>query len=167
MSEKSSKINTSKGKTYLTILMFASLLVMAFSVNTNSMSANAIDLGLISKDTNIGSIDTSSLFNCVGAAITCDNDNTVNNNVAVNNGTNENPNPFSCVECFENANLTQEQIVDIFFFAGSASSFDDVCIDIVDYNEENYLNLLIGIGVSEQTAQALVNCLVEAGVLQG
>ena len=61
---------------------------MSFNLNTNSLNVNAIDFGLISKDFNVGSIDTSSLFNCVGAAITCDNDNTVNNNVAINNGTN-------------------------------------------------------------------------------
>ena len=83
-----SKINTSKGKVYLTIVAFASLLMMAFNVNTNSMNVNAFDLGLISKDNNLGSIDTDSLFNCFGAAITCDNDNTVNNNISVNNGTN-------------------------------------------------------------------------------
>lgn len=73
---------------YLTIAAFASLLVMAFNVNTNSMNVNAFDVGLLSKDNNLGSIDTDSLFNCFGAAITCDNDNTVNNNINVNNGTN-------------------------------------------------------------------------------
>lgn len=53
--------------------------------------SNPIDFGLLSNDNNIGSIDTSSLFNCFGAAITCDNDNTVNNNLAINNGTNPPP----------------------------------------------------------------------------
>ena len=108
-----SRINTSKGKIYLTVVAMASLLVMAFGVNTNSMNVNAIDFGLISKDTNIGSIDTNSLFNCVGAAITCDNDNTVNNNIAINNGTNGGngggDDPLTCEECFEE-NLTPAQM---------------------------------------------------------
>ena len=46
---------------------------------------NALDLGLLSKDINLGSIDTNSLFSCVGAAITCVNENEDNNNVITNN----------------------------------------------------------------------------------
>jgi len=52
------------------------------------MNSSALDLGIISKDNNFGSIDTENLFNCFGAAVTCDNDNTVNNNIDINNGTN-------------------------------------------------------------------------------
>ena len=51
------------------------------------MNSSALDLGLISKDINLGSIDTDSLFSCVGAAITCVNENEGNNNVITNNGT--------------------------------------------------------------------------------
>ena len=69
---------------YLSIVAIASLLMKAFNVNTNFMNVNAIDFGLISKDTNVGSIDTDNLFNCFGAAITCDNDNTINNNINTN-----------------------------------------------------------------------------------
>ena len=92
---KSTKINTSKGKMYLTVVAIASLLVMAFNVNTNSMNANAFNFGLNSEDVNSGSIDTDSLFSCVGAAITCtnsnqDNNNVVANNTAINSGTNGN-----------------------------------------------------------------------------
>lgn len=71
---------TSKCKTYIIIVPIACMLAMACNVNTNSMNVNAIDFGLVSKDPNTGSIETSSLFNCFGAAITCDNDNTIDNN---------------------------------------------------------------------------------------
>ena len=43
------------------------------------MNANAFNFGLISDDINTGSIDTDSLFSCVGAAITCINSNQDNN----------------------------------------------------------------------------------------
>ena len=47
-----SKVNT-RGKMYLSIVAIASLLMMAFNVNTNFMNVNAIDFGLISKDTSV------------------------------------------------------------------------------------------------------------------
>jgi len=70
------------------VISTVAILLMVTITSAPTLSSSAFDLGLISKDNNIGSIDTSSLFNCVGAAITCDNDNTVNNEVAINNGTN-------------------------------------------------------------------------------
>jgi hypothetical protein len=73
---------------YITLGAIAFLLVMAFNFTTNLMNANAIDFGLISKDINVGSIDTDNLFNCFGAAITCDNDNTINNSNNADNDTN-------------------------------------------------------------------------------
>lgn len=77
---------------------------------TPTTNSSAFDLGLISKDTNVGGVDTKSLFNCFGAAITCDNDNTVNNNISVNNGTNGNQNQTdTSIACFE-AVLNQNQI---------------------------------------------------------
>lgn len=67
------------------------ILLIVTITGTPTMSSSALDFGILSKDSNLGSIDTKSLFNCFGAAITCDNDNTVNNNVAINNGTNPPP----------------------------------------------------------------------------
>jgi hypothetical protein len=74
-------------KSTLVISNIAILLLVTIT-SSPTMNSSAFDLGIISKDNNVGSIDTSSLFNCVGAAITCDNDNTVNNNISTNNGTN-------------------------------------------------------------------------------
>lgn len=93
---------------YLSAWAIASVLLISFSVNLNSMDANAIDFGIISKDDNVGSIDTENLFNCFGAAITCDNDNVVNNNVTINNGNSPAELP-TCEECFTD-NLSPEQI---------------------------------------------------------
>jgi len=60
-------------------------LLMAVMSTMPVMNSYAFNFGLISKDDNIGSIDTNSLFSCVGAAITCINENEDNNNVIANN----------------------------------------------------------------------------------
>ncbi len=155
-----SNINTSKGKVYLTVVAMASLLVMAFNVNTNSMNVNAVDFGLISKDFNVGSIDTNSLFNCVGAAITCDNDNTVNNNIAINNGTSGNnpppPVPLTCEECFEE-HLTTAQLALL-------SPPSEICSVIM--GDSSYLGVLEetlnDIGVDAEVVADLIACIEAA-----
>ena len=164
-----SKINTPKGKIYLTVVAIASLLVMAFNVNTNSMNANAIDFGLISKDTNIGSIDTSSLFNCVGAAITCDNDNTVNNNVALNNGTNGNGggdtplppiDPIVCQDCI--ADLSSEQLLQLRLALGLDENASDnaVCVGLGGLETvEEVVLLLNDVGVSAERIVTILDCI--------
>ena len=53
--------------------------------STTTMNANAFNFGLKSNDVNSGSIDTDSLFSCVGAAIQCINTNQDNNNEVANN----------------------------------------------------------------------------------
>ena len=164
-----SKINTSKGKIYLTVVAIACLLVMAFSVNTNSMNVNAIDFGLVSKDFNVGSIDNDSLFNCVGAAITCDNDNTVTNSITVNNGTNGNnptpPEPPTCEECFTNY-LTDEEIT-MLEDAGFIG-VDNYCVYLSELSPqqledelEDFENTLVNRGIDADRAQALVEYILE------
>lgn len=60
-------------------------LLIAATGSTTSTNANAFNFGLLSEDVNTGSIDTNSLFSCVGAAIQCINTNEENNNVIANN----------------------------------------------------------------------------------
>ena len=52
---------------------------------TSTTNANAFNFGLKSNDVNDGSIDTDSLFSCLGAAINCVNTNQNNNNEIANN----------------------------------------------------------------------------------
>jgi hypothetical protein len=77
-------------KHLMVISTIATLLIAAIGITTTS-NANAFNFGLLSKDDNSGSIDTDSLFSCVGAAINCVNENEENNNVIANN--NEVPPP--------------------------------------------------------------------------
>jgi hypothetical protein len=147
------------------VISTIAILLMVTITTTPTMNSSAFDLGLISKDNNIGSIDTSSLFNCVGAAITCDNDNTVNNNVAINNGTSggDPPNPPTCVECFEEF-LTPGEITTLLENLNQPS-LEDLCAIIPFNDSATAINNLVNGGLSEATAISIVNCLVEAGII--
>jgi hypothetical protein len=150
---------------YLTAVAIASLLVMAFNVSTNSLDVNVLDLGLVSKDTNIGSIDIDTLFNCVGAAITCDNDNTVTNNVAINNETSQPNEPPTCEECFTNY-LTDEEITmleDAGFIGvdNYCAYLSELSPEKLETDLENFENTLVNIGIDADIAQAVVDCLRE------
>jgi len=70
----------------LMVISTIATLLMAVMSTMPIMNSSAFNFGLLSKDDNIGSIDTNSLFSCVGAAITCINENEDNNNVIANNG---------------------------------------------------------------------------------
>jgi hypothetical protein len=70
-------------KPLMMISAIATLLMVTLGITT-TMNANAFNFGLISEDNNTGSIDTDSLFSCVGAAITCINSNHDNNNIFTN-----------------------------------------------------------------------------------
>lgn len=147
------------------MVAIASLLVIGFSTSTNSINVNALDLGLISKDNNVGSIDTDSLFNCFGAAITCDNDNKVNNNVAANNGTSQpnGPDASPCVQCFIEANLTPGDQQAIFEVYG-VTSFEELCNTLSGDDLAVVFDQLSAI-IDIDDASAIVNCLLAAGVL--
>jgi hypothetical protein len=71
-------------KHLMVISTIATLLIAAMGITTTT-NANAFNFGLLSEDVNTGSIDTNSLFSCVGAAINCINENEENNNVIANN----------------------------------------------------------------------------------
>jgi hypothetical protein len=71
-------------KHLMVISTIATLLIAAMSLTTTT-NASAFNFGLLSKDNNLGSIDTNSLFSYVGAAINCVNENEENNNVIANN----------------------------------------------------------------------------------
>ncbi|WP_148686427.1 hypothetical protein [Candidatus Nitrosocosmicus hydrocola] len=147
------------------VISTIAILLMVTITTTPTMNSSAFDLGLISKDNNVGSIDTSSLFNCFGAAITCDNDNTVNNNIAINNGTNGGDTPLlACDECFTN-NLTPEEISALEGFL--QFSIAEICETLSTSSPENIPAqldsledaMVITAGVDPAIAQAVIDCL--------
>ena len=70
---------------HLMVISAIATLLMANISMTTTMNANAFNFGSKIQDVNDGSIDTDSLFSCVGAAIQCINTNQDNNNVVANN----------------------------------------------------------------------------------
>ncbi len=80
---------SSKSVKYLLPVMSAITILSTLTISTMSFipSSIALDLSLVSKDFNVGSIDNDGFLNCFRAAITCDNDNEVNNNINVNKNT--------------------------------------------------------------------------------
>lgn len=126
--------------------------------------------------------------NCV--AFECNNQQTVDNSKAITGNTNSNiisesdnanidtsmstnqpvgsnPPLLTCVQCFENANLTPEQETDLFsIIPGQPDSFGELCSLIKNSNAADFeLALIEGAFLTEAQAKSLVNCLVEAGIL--
>ena len=69
----------------MVISTIATLLIAAIS-SMPILNSSALDYVLKSNDNNSGSIETHSLYNCVGEAKICINNNEGNNNVNANNG---------------------------------------------------------------------------------
>jgi hypothetical protein len=159
------KVHRDNKKKSTLVTSTIAILLMVTITSSPTMNSYAFDLGIISKDNNVGSIDTSSLFNCFGAAITCDNDNTVNNNIAINNGTNGNNQPLTCEECFtdyltpvEISILEEDGLVDI----------QDYCQSLATLSPADLATALAGLeqfmdsnGIDPITAQFVVDCLEE------
>ncbi len=147
--------------------VIATLLIATMSITT-TMNANAFNFGLKSNDVNSGSIDTNSLFSCVGAAINCVNTNQDNNNVVANNSAGQsNPPgpPPTCIECYTN-NLTPEQIASIENIHGV--NFEQFCDQLSDLTEDEFIRQVYGLGyfaanlgVDADAVEAMVNCFFE------
>lgn len=88
----------------MVIYTIVTLLLAAIS-STPIMNSSAFDFGLISKDNNTGSIETNNLFNCVGAAKSCINENENNNNVIANNGEVTPPPPIETAQLLVTKNV--------------------------------------------------------------
>jgi hypothetical protein len=67
MTEKSSKINTLKGKMFITVTAIAALLVMTMNISPNMMNANAFDLKSLTNADDIGQS-----VECVIVVVGCD-----------------------------------------------------------------------------------------------
>ena len=91
---------------------------------------------------------------------------TDNTNIgAIGNSSQSDQSP--CVDCFNNANLTPEQ-EELLLTTFNVSSIEELCTTLLDTNSKFFVEALAFNEVSnEAQAQALADCLVEAGLLQG
>jgi len=104
MYKKSTDTLKKSTKPVMVISTIVTLLLAANSI-TPIMNSSAFDFGLISKDNNTGSIETNSLFNCVGAAKTCINENENENNEIANNGEGIPPPPIETAQLLVTKNV--------------------------------------------------------------
>jgi hypothetical protein len=178
-------------KPLLTISAIATLLIAALSL-TGTPNANAFNFGLNSEDVNSGSLDTDSLFSCVGAAIQClnsneDNDSVVNDNdnVTTNNSSvvtgpiipgpiipdpdpdpEPEPNCEEGIECFVSA-LNPTQLGNLKFVLGLPVDAPNalLCTVIDDLTAAELRAAITApvVGVTDAVATVIINCLIDAG----
>ena len=121
-----SKINTSKGKVYLTVVAIASLLVMAFNVNANMNSSMSAYASIFENIQNVDDVGQS--LECVIVVVGCDGQGSVGSSGDVNIGVGDNdtdtngetpvdpdtplpPVPTGCAECI--AHYLDDVLVDL------------------------------------------------------
>ncbi len=159
-------------KPLLTISAIATLLIAAMSL-TSTTNANAFNFGLKSKDVNDGSIDTDSLFSCVGAAINCLNTNQNNNNEIANNtavipvpGPEPEPDCEAGIACFVST-LNPTQLGNLKFVLGLPVDAPNALLcDVIDDLTAAELRAAITapvVGVTDAVATVIINCLIDAG----
>ncbi len=163
-------------KPLLTISVIATLLMAAMSIST-IQNANAFNFGLKSKDVNDGSIDTDSLFSCLGAAINCVNTNQNNNNEVANNTAvvvpvipEPEPEPIrdceAAIACFVDR-LDPTQLGNLKFVLGlpvdAPNALLCTTIDDMTYAELFAAITAPVVGVTGAVAINIINCLIEAG----
>ncbi len=187
------KLNTNSTKKTLKPLLaisaIATLLIVALSL-TSTPNANAFNFGLNSEDVNSGSLDTDSLFSCVGAAIQClnsneDNDSVVNDNdnVTTNNSSvvtgpiipgpiipdpdpEPEPNCEEGIECFVST-LNPTQLGNLKFVLGLPVDAPNalLCTVIDDLTAAELRAAITApvVGVTDAVATVIINCLIDAG----
>lgn len=167
------KLNTHTIKKSLKPLMaisaIATLLIAAIGMTTTT-NANAFNFGLKSNDVNDGSIDTDSLFSCVGAAIACLNTNQNNNNEIANNTAVvppvTEPDCEAGIACFVST-LNPTQLGNLKFVLGlPVDAPNELLCDVIDDLTAAELRAAITapvVGVTDAVATVIINCLIDAG----
>lgn len=155
-----------------------SVMILGF-IGGSLQQTHAFDLGDFNSfggGSNIGLGNECQAIEC-NSEQTVDNSKTISNNINSNivsessntnigtKGNTSQPVVFTCVQCFEKAKLTLEQQEALFELA-QRTSYEELCSFISQTPPEQMVLILVHIGLNQQEAQALTNCLVKAGALQ-
>jgi hypothetical protein len=133
---------------YFTIVAIASLLVIAFNANTNSLNVDAFDIDELDNN------DIGKNEECVKVVLGCGGQGTVGDNKPIGP-----MDPPMCEECL--ADLTNAQRDALFTFLGSNNN-SDVCSDIETLNSDTLLELLLNLDVDLFTALDILECFGDA-----
>jgi hypothetical protein len=163
-------------KPLLTISAIATLLIAAMSLTTTPNANASFNFGLKSKDVNTGSIDTDSLFSCVGAAINCVNTNQNNNNEVVNNtavvvpgpgpGPEPTPDNAACQQCLSlSLDATQQSNFGIQLGLAANAGGAAICDRLAQVDAATVTAALLApeVGVTQAVVDAILACLILAG----
>jgi hypothetical protein len=166
-----SKINTSKGKLYLTVVALASLLVMAFNLNAN-MNAHA---SIFENIQNVDDVGQS--LECVIVVVGCDAQGSVGSSGDVNIGVGDNdtttggetpidPDCEAGIACFVST-LNPTQLGNLKFVLGlPVDAPNELLCDVIDDLTAAELRAAITapvVGVTDAVATVIINCLIDAG----
>jgi hypothetical protein len=171
-----SKINTSKGKMYLTVVAFAALFMTAFGVNGNMNSNMNAYASIFSDIQNVDDVGQS--LECVIVVVGCDAQGSVGSSGDVNIGVGDNdtttdgpttPDLDACALCLTDS-LTDAQIDALAVLLGltADATLEEICEAL---EGETFVTLAAdlttlppaGLGLSLNAATALIDCLVDAG----
>jgi hypothetical protein len=141
-----SKINTSKGKMYLTVVAMVSLLVMALNVNATPFQANAFDI-----DNPDNKVDIGKSQECVKVVVGCGGQGTVGDNKPVGP-----VDPAMCEECLSDLSNAQREAL---FTALYADNNAEVCLSVENITADKFIELLLDAGVDLFVALDILECL--------
>ena len=165
-----SKINTSKGKLYLTVVAFAALFMTAFGVNANMNSNMNAYASIFSDIQNVDDVGQS--LECVIVVVGCDAQGSVGSSGDVNIGVGDNdtttdgddPTPLppleDCEVCL--ATLTPAQLVSlrVALELGPEASLADICVALgLVATVEALIVILDEAGLSVTAIVDLLACL--------
>jgi hypothetical protein len=141
-----SKINTSKGKMYLTVVAMVSLLVMALNVNAPPFQANGFDI-----DNHDNKVDIGKSQECVKVVVGCGGQGTVGDNKPVGP-----VDPAMCEECLSDLSNAQREAL---FTALYADNNAEVCLSVENFTADTFLELLLDADVDLFVALDILECL--------
>ena len=157
---------------YLTVVAMASLLVMAFNLNSNMNSNMNAYASIFSNIQNADDIGQS--LECVIVVVGCDGQGSVGSSGDVNIGSGNDDNstnggggdPLTCEECFTE-NLTPAQLAE--FNQLLNGTIAEACVEIMALTPENFATFLVNlehyllsIGVSASVIIDIQDCLQAA-----
>ena len=131
---------------YLTVVAMASLLMMAFNVNTTPFQANAFDIDNPDNGRDIGKSKE-----CVRVVVGCGGQGTVGDDKPIG------PiDPAACEECLSDLSNTQREALSAALVADSSA---DVCSSIESLTGDKFIEILLDAGVDLFVALEILDCL--------
>lgn len=162
---------------YFTVAALTAVFMMSINLNANTNSNLNAYATIINETPNVDDIGQSA--ECVIVVVGCDGTGSVGSSgdtiIGSFNGKDDNntqpnvpnqPNIPLCLECIDM--LSPIEQVAIIQYADNAgiTSLEELCSQIYGTSAEDFFNTIVDLpGMSQASAQELIDCLVQAGIL--